>query len=174
MFQNPMGFDQNMAVVLGFQLRPSIVIGISEYGDSSNRTHSDSLFHGLNVLLADFDDVNRAVTRRLLEKLGCIVSSVSSGYECLGSLGTTISSFQIVLLDLHLPDLDGFEVTMRIRKFRSRNWPLIIALTSNNDTNIRGRCFQVGMNGVICKPLFLQGIADELQKVMLMASRTLS
>nr|GMD75492.1 ethylene receptor 2-like [Ipomoea batatas] len=172
---NPMGFDQQvMAVVLGFQLRPSVVIGISEYGDSSNRTHSDSLFPGLNVLLADYDDVNRAVTRRMLEKLGCIVSSVSSGYECLGCLGTTISPFQIVLLDLHLPDLDGFEVTMRIRKFKSRNWPLIVALTSNNDASIRGRCFQVGMNGVICKPLFLQGIADELQKVMLIASRTLS
>ncbi|KAK6138737.1 hypothetical protein DH2020_027522 [Rehmannia glutinosa] len=126
---NPEGFDQSMALVLRLQVRSSIATNMSEHGESSDRAHSNSLFRGLKILLADADDVNRAVTRKLLERLGCIVSAVSSGYECLSALGPAVSSCQIVLLDLHLPDLDGFEVTMRIRKFRSRSWPLIIALT---------------------------------------------
>ncbi|NP_001313086.1 histidine kinase1 precursor [Nicotiana tabacum] len=166
---NPEGFDQSMTVILGFQLRPSIAVGIPEYGESSDHSHPHSLLQGVNVLLADYDDVNRAVTRKLLEKLGCTVSAVSSGHDCLGALGPAVSSFQIVLLDLHLPDLDGFEVTMRIREFRSRNWPLIVGFASA-DEDVSGRCLQIGMNGIIRKPVLLPGIADELQRVLLQAS----
>lgn len=168
---NPEGFDQSMAVVLGLQLRPSIAIGIPEYGESSDHSHPHSLLQGVKVLLADYDDVNRAVTSKLLEKLGCSVSAVSSGRDCIGVLSPAVSSFQIVLLDLHLPDLDGFEVTMRIRKFGSHNWPLIVGLTATADENVTGRCLQIGMNGLIRKPVLLPGIADELQRVLLRGSR---
>lgn len=168
---NPEGFDQSMTVVLGLQLRPSIAIGIPEYGESSDHSHPHSLLQGVKVLLADYDDVNRAVTSKLLEKLGCSVSAVSSGRDCIGVLSPAVSSFQIVLLDLHLPDLDGFEVTMRIRKFGSRNWPLIVGLTATADENVTGRCLQIGMNGLIRKPVLLPGIADELQRVLLRGSR---
>ncbi|KAI3459477.1 hypothetical protein Pfo_016140 [Paulownia fortunei] len=171
---NPEGFDQSMALVLRFHVRPSHVTGISDHGESSDRLHSNSLFRGLKVLLADADDVNRAVTRKLLEKLGCIVSAVSSGYECLSALGPAVSSCQIVLLDLHLPDLDGFEVTMRTRKFRSRSWPLIIALTTNDDGDMRDRCVQIGMNGVIQKPGTFQEISNELKRILLQANRIIA
>ncbi|KAI3469720.1 hypothetical protein Pfo_026383 [Paulownia fortunei] len=171
---NPESFDQSMALVLRFQVRSSMITGISEHGESSDHAHSNSLFRGLKVLLADADDVNRAVTRKLLEKLGCIVSAVSSGYECLSAVGPAASSCQIVLLDLHLPDLDGFEVTMRIRKFRSRSWPLIIALTSSDDGDTRDKCLQIGMNGVIQKPSSFQEIAYELKRILLQANRLLS
>ncbi|MCD9559135.1 Enoyl-[Datura stramonium] len=83
--------------------------------------------------------------------------------------------FQIVLLDLHLPDLDGIEVTMRIQNFQSRNWPLIIGLAATADEeDVRGRCMPIGMNGIICRPVLLPGIAHELQKVLLQASRIMS
>ncbi|KAK4478182.1 hypothetical protein RD792_017464 [Penstemon davidsonii] len=175
MISNSEGFDQSMALILRFQVRPSIITsGISEHGDSSDHIHSNSLFRGLKVLLVDSDDLNRAVTRKLLEKLGCVVSSVSSGYECLSSLGPSVSTIQIVLLDLHLPDLDGFEVTMRIRKFRSRNWPLIVALTASDDGDVRDKCAQIGINGVIQKPGSFQEIANELKRILVQANRLLS
>lgn len=167
---NPEGFDQSMALVLRFQVRQSIITGILEHAESSDRVQSLSLFRGLKVLLADADDMNRAVTRKLLEKLGCTVSTVSSGYECLSALGPA-ASCEIVLLDLHLPDLDGFEVTMRIRKFRSRSWLLIIALTSNDDGETRDRCLQIGMNGVIQKPGTLQEISVELKRILMQTNR---
>ncbi|VFQ76824.1 unnamed protein product [Cuscuta campestris] len=170
-YPNPVGFDELMAIVLGFQHRPSIAVGGDSSSSSSNHRRqppsNPHLLRGLNVLLADYDDVNRSVTRRLLEKLGCAVSAVSSGHASLGSLGPTASAFQVVILDLHLPDLDGFEVAMRIRKFRSRNWPLIVALTASDD--VIGRCFQAGFNGVICKPVVLYEIADQLTQVLLKA-----
>ncbi|CAN4091178.1 unnamed protein product [Withania somnifera] len=168
---NSEGFDQCIVVIVGFQRLPSIPVGISEYGKSSDTTYPHSLLHGVKVLLADYDDLNRAVTRKMLEKLGCIVTVVSFGFECLGAIGPAASSLQIILLDLHLPDVDGFEVTMRLRKHRSQNRPLIIGLAATTDEDVGRKCLQIGMSGIIHKPVLLPGLADELQKVLLWASR---
>ncbi|KAI7744603.1 hypothetical protein M8C21_026740 [Ambrosia artemisiifolia] len=168
---NPVEFDQSMSLVLGFQLRPSIMIGLSETSESSDHNpQSNSMFRGLQVLLADEDDTNRAVTRKLLEKLGCMVMTVTSGYDCLTALSPPVSAYQILILDLQMPDLDGFEVASRLRKFRSRNWPLIIALTASADEDLWERCMQIGMNGIIQKPVLLKGIADELRRVLILAN----
>ncbi|XP_044499563.1 ethylene receptor 2-like [Mangifera indica] len=163
------GFTQSMGLVLRFQLQSSIVIAMD--GESSELSQSNSLLRGLQVLLVDGDDVNRVVTRKLLEKLGCNVSAISSGFECLSAISPATSSFQIVILDLQMPELDGFEVAVRIRKFRSRSWPLIVAMTTSTDDNVWDRCMQVGMNGVIRKPVLLQGIANELRRALLHANK---
>lgn len=167
---NSQGFAQSMALLIRLQLRQSITLTISEES-SSEHPQSNSLFRSLQVLLADDDDVNRAVTKKLLEKLGCIVTALSSGFECLAAIGPASSTIQIVILDLHMPDLDGFEVAMRIRKFRSRSWPLIVALTASADEDVWERCRQIGINGVIRKPVLLQGIANELRRVLLQANK---
>ena len=116
-----------------------------------------------SVLLADDDNVNRTVTKKLLERLGCRVSAVSSGFECLTALTHSEAAFQIILMDLQMPEMDGFEVAKRIRKFRSRSWPLIIALIASADEHLWEKCLQAGMNGIIRKPVLLQGMADELR-----------
>lgn len=163
---NPQGVAQSMGLVLRFQLQSSIGINITESEDSSGYPHSNSVLKGAQILLADDDDTNRAVTRKLLEKLGCTVSVVSSGFDCLSTLSATGMSFQVIVLDLQMGDLDGYEVARRIRKFRSRTWPLIIALTSSSDEDVWDTCSQIGINGVIRKPFLLQGIADELGRVL--------
>ncbi|KAF5752372.1 ethylene receptor family protein [Tripterygium wilfordii] len=168
---NPQGDTQSMTLVLRFQLRPSIALAISESGESLEHPNSNSLFRGLQVLLADDDDMNRAVTQRLLEKLGCIVSAVSSGFECLSAVGPGTSSFLIILLDLQMPELDGYEVAMRIRKFHSHSWPLMVALTVSADDDVWDRCLQSGINGVIRKPAQLQGIANELRRVLMLSNK---
>uniref|UniRef100_A0A6N2LTX5 Ethylene receptor n=1 Tax=Salix viminalis TaxID=40686 RepID=A0A6N2LTX5_SALVM len=165
MIPNSQGFAESMGFVLRFQLRPSIAVAISESGEYLEHPHSNSLFKGLQVLLADADDLNRAVTRKLLERLGCNVSTVASGFECLGALGPA-ASFQVVLLDLQMPELDGYEVAVRIRKFRSRSWPLIIAMTASSDDDVWDKCLQIGINGVIQKPVVLKGISYELRRVL--------
>lgn len=171
MVPNPKGFAQSMSLVLRFQLRSSITIGISESRESADHSHPNSLLIGLQVLLADGDDGNRAVTRKLLEKLGCNVTAASTGFECLSAIGPATSTYQICLLDLEMPDLDGFEVAMRVRKFRSRSWPMIIALTANADEDLWEKCLQSGMNGVIRKPVTMQGIADQLSRVLAQATK---
>lgn len=163
---NSEGFPQIMTLALRFQLRQSIAVAIPEPGESSEPSNSNLFFRGLQVLLADYDDLNRAVTQRMLQKLGCVVTSVSSGFECLSVIGPAGSSFEVILLDLHMPELDGFEVASRIRKFKSRNWPMTVALTASTEEDMWERCRQTGINGVIRKPVQLQGIASELRRIL--------
>ncbi|CAA0814206.1 Protein EIN4 [Striga hermonthica] len=164
---NPERFDQSMTLVLPFHVPSSLAAKQHHPGLEMGK---NSIFHGLRVLLVDPDDLNRTVTRKLLEKLGCAVSSVASGYECLNAVGpdmSSSSSCQVVFLDLQLPDLDGFEVSTRIRKFQSRNWPLIVALTGNDESDVADRCVGCGMNGFIQKPGTLQEISDELKRILM-------
>lgn len=164
---NSLGLAQRMTLVLRFQFQPSFGRTIyNTTGNSSELPNSNSQFRGLRVLLADDDDVNRTVTKKLLEKLGCEIVAVSSGFECLSAFTLAENPFRVVVLDLQMPEMDGFEVAMRIRKFRSRNWPLIIALTASAEENIWERCLQTEMNGVIQKPVLLRGMADELRRVL--------
>lgn len=161
---NSNGIPQNMTLVLRFQQQRYIPEGnlyMTEHTVSSN-----SRFRGLKVLIADDDNVNRTVTKRLLEKLGCEVSASCSGYECLTALAPSQNTYRVVLLDLQMPEMDGFEVARRIRKLYSRSGPSIIAITASAEDNIWERCLQIGMNGLIRKPVVLQGIIDELRRVL--------
>lgn len=161
---NSLGLAQGMTLLLKFQLG-------SSHGRFvlANKDFSNQQFRGLNVILADDDNVNRTVTKKLLEKLGCQVTAVSSGFDCLAAITASSIPFKIILLDLQMPEMDGFEVARKIRKFQSRNWPLIIALTASAEERIKERCLQVGMNGLIRKPILLHEIANEIRTVLLRA-----
>ncbi|KAK4708113.1 hypothetical protein R3W88_029038 [Solanum pinnatisectum] len=166
MSSNAQGHAQGMTLILRFQKQSSFRKRMFEYRNPLEQPISSTMFRGLHVLLTDDDDVNRLVTRKLLEKLGCQVTAVSTGFQCLSALGPSLTTFQVVILDLQMPEMDGFEVALRVRKFRSRSWPLIIALTASSEEQVWERCLQVGMNGLIRKPVLLQGLADELQRLL--------
>lgn len=126
-----------------------------------------SSFIGLKVLIADDNNVSRSVTRRLLQELGCQTIEVDSGYRCLMTLLQSGSSFQVVFLEVCLSQMDGYEVAFRIRqKFRSRNRPLVVALTASTDKETMERCLQTGMDGVIRKPVTLREMSNELFKII--------
>ncbi|KAL7185014.1 hypothetical protein ACSBR2_027037 [Camellia fascicularis] len=160
---------QSMTFALKLQIQP-FRRAMFELGNLSEQPKVNTIFKGLKVIFADDDDVNRTVTKKMLEKLGFQVSAVSSGSECLSAIGPTGNSFQVVILDIHMPEMDGFEVAMRIRKFRRNNRPLIVALTASAEEYVWERCLQMGMNGVIRKPVLLSGMADELRRVLQQAN----
>ncbi|XP_057720552.1 protein EIN4 [Arachis stenosperma] len=169
MSPNSSGLAQGMTLLLKFQLgRPSVGRSTFALRDAPNPQ-----FRGLKVVLADDDNVNRTVTKKLLEKLGCQVTAVSSGFQCLSAVSASGNTYKIILLDLHMPEMDGFEVARRIRKFHSRSWPMIIALTASPEDDVREKCIQVGMHGLIRKPILLQEMADELRTVLQRAGEKL-
>uniref|UniRef100_A0A0A9BNJ0 Ethylene receptor n=1 Tax=Arundo donax TaxID=35708 RepID=A0A0A9BNJ0_ARUDO len=156
---------ETIMLVLQFQLQP--VTPVSGVSSDLYRSSPIPNFNGLGVLLADSDDTNRAVTHKLLEKLGCRVVSVTSGIQCMNSFASAESSFQLVILDLAVQTMDGFEVALAIRKFRSNSWlPLIVALAARTDDNTRDRCLRSGINGLIQKPVTLSALGDELYRVL--------
>ena len=118
-------------------------------GDSGNRVGSLS---GVRALLVDDNSVNRQVARMLLEPFGLEFRDASSGEMALAALAD--ERFDLVLLDIHMPEMDGPETFNRIRNSGERwsNIP-VIALTADAMKADRDRYLALGMNGYASKPI---------------------
>jgi PAS domain S-box-containing protein len=124
----------------------------------------------LNVLVAEDNAVNQRLASRLLEKRGHRVTVTANGLEAVEALAN--QSFDIVLMDIQMPEMDGFEATAVIRERERHNGSHlpIIALTANAMKGDRERCLTVGMDGYLSKPIVSREL-DELLETYL-ARRT--
>jgi CheY-like chemotaxis protein len=116
----------------------------------------------LRILLAEDNLVNQMLASRLLEKHGHIVVIAADGRQALERLET--ESFDLVLMDVQMPEMDGFEATEAIRKKEGatgRHLP-IVAMTAHAMRGDRERCLAAGMDGYVSKPI----IAEELFRVV--------
>jgi CheY-like chemotaxis protein len=119
-------------------------------------------FHG-KVLLVEDNSVNQKVAQRFLERLGCSVVVADNGE--LGVRAYLSDSFDLVLMDLQMPVMDGFTATRRIRD--AEGWRArtpIIALTANAMTGQLERCLAAGMDGFLTKPLDVARLRDTLEE----------
>ena len=116
---------------------------------------------GLRVLVVDDNGVNRLVTCKMLVKLGCLPTSADSGPSCLRMLER--ERFDVVIMDLSMPEMDGFETTSRIMRLRESKRPrYVVALTADQRLETVSRCTEVGMNGSMTKPATLESLRDSL------------
>ena len=117
----------------------------------------------LNVLLAEDNEVNQKLATRLLEKRGHKVVVVSNGRDALLTLEK--GSFELVLMDVQMPELDGIEATMALRekeKLTGRHQP-ILAMTALVMKGDRERCLAAGMDGYLAKPIRAQELDEVLE-----------
>jgi two-component system sensor histidine kinase/response regulator len=107
----------------------------------------------LRVLLAEDNPVNQRLVIRLLEKLGHQVAVANNGREALAALDT--ENFDLVLMDVQMPEMDGLEATTAIREKEkgSGTHQQIIALTAHAMKGDRERCLKAGMDGYLSKPV---------------------
>src|ERR1700744_1639354 len=127
----------------------------------SLRDRGDFL-RGLRILLAEDNHVNQKIAIRLLEKRGHHPVLAATGKEALEALAR--ASFDLVLMDVHMPDMDGIVATMAIRekeKTTGLHQP-IIAMTALAMKVELERCLAAGMDGYLSKPIDLQQLEDVL------------
>jgi CheY-like chemotaxis protein len=107
----------------------------------------------IRVLLADDNAVNRKLACRLLGKQGCAVTLAANGHEAVAAHAS--EDFDLILMDVQMPDMDGFEATaiIRERERRSGKRVPLIALTAHAMHGDRERCLAAGMDGYISKPI---------------------
>jgi CheY-like chemotaxis protein len=109
---------------------------------------------GLRVLVADDEEINRAVARRMLENLGCIVDMARDGFEAVEAVRAV--RYDLTFLDVRMPGLDGFATAAAIRSMGNSALGLrIIAMSADMQESDQRRCIAAGMDDTIEKPLSL-------------------
>jgi two-component system sensor histidine kinase/response regulator len=110
-----------------------------------------SLLNGRQVLLVEDNEINQEVARDLLEIVGIQVTIANDGMEAIQKIN--MQSFDIVLMDVHMPIMNGLEASVAIRKDTRFDSLPIIAMTANAMEGDRERCLQAGMSDYIPKPI---------------------
>lgn len=119
----------------------------------------------LRVLVAEDNSVNRKIAGLMLDKIGCTFRFAENGREVLERLSS--ESFDVCLMDCHMPVMDGFETTRRIRSGEAgseASGVSIIALTAGVEPEEKKKCLDSGMDGFLPKPLEFQELYQVLEK----------
>jgi CheY-like chemotaxis protein len=120
----------------------------------------------LRALVAEDNVVNQRLIRRMMEKWGHAVVVADNGLEALNAMEE--SPFDVVLMDVQMPEMDGFEATQAIRKRENGTGrhTLIIAMTAHAMKGDRQRCLDAGMDGYVAKPVQQDQLLDEMDRLL--------
>ena len=114
------------------------------------------------VLLVDDDPTIRDVVSLMLERLDFSPVTAATGKEALEAVKESV--FEIVLMDVHMPEMDGIEATRRIRgEAPDDHQPAIIAMTANSEASDRDVCTEAGMNYFLPKPIRMAELTAVMQ-----------
>jgi CheY-like chemotaxis protein len=152
---------ESIARILGAPAQTDPAPLVTRYSRHAEREPSTAL----RVLLAEDNLVNQLLGVRLLEKRGHRVSIASNGREALEILAKEL--FDLVLMDVQMPEMDGLEATIALRKLEegTTRHQMIVAMTAHAMKGDRERCLAVGMDGYLTKPLRPQELDEALSKV---------
>jgi CheY-like chemotaxis protein len=115
----------------------------------------------LRILLAEDNVVNQKVAVRLLERMGYRPDVASNGCEALEAVHR--QPYDVVLMDVQMPEMDGLEAARRIRsEFDATKRPRLVALTANVLQGDKQMCLEAGMDDYLAKPLDLVHLRDAL------------
>jgi CheY-like chemotaxis protein len=118
-----------------------------------------------HVLLVEDDAINQMVVEAMLTRLGCEVDVAEDGAAACAAAART--RYDMILMDCHMPVMDGFEATHRIRGDEAQNRAArtpIVALTADALTGDRERCLQAGMDDYITKPVSSATLAAVVER----------
>lgn len=117
----------------------------------------------VSILVVDDSEVNRVLANAQLERLGHTCELASSGVEGLEKISA--QTYDIVLMDWHMPELDGLETTRRLRSLGdAANQPTVIAMTASVMTGDRELCLDAGMDDYLAKPVSIADLGEMIDK----------
>jgi len=128
------------------------------------------LFAGRRILLAEDVEINREIVQTLLEPAQLQIDCAENGAEAVRMFGEAPEKYDMIFMDVQMPEMDGYEATQRIRAIEAecnnrnlRQQIPIIAMTANVFREDIERCLEAGMNGHVGKPLDLEEVIKQLR-----------
>ncbi|MAW88632.1 MAG: hybrid sensor histidine kinase/response regulator [Phyllobacteriaceae bacterium] len=156
-----------------FWFEVPVGLSASDHAMPQRPATGDTPLPALSILLVEDNKVNQAVACRFLEKLGQHVDIAEDGEA--GVRMADERRYDIILMDMQMPGMDGVTATMEIRKasrFNARTW--IVAMTANASDQDRERCFKAGMNAFATKPVSFGRLRSVLAEAPLSQDREMS
>jgi protein-histidine pros-kinase len=121
---------------------------------------------GLRVLLVEDNPVNRLVADRMLQRAGHRVTCAENGQVAVERMAA--DAFDVVLMDVQMPVMDGYEATgaIRAREAGTTKHVAIVAMTAHAMSGDRERCLDAGMDGYVTKPITSADLLAEIDRVL--------
>ncbi|RVT47559.1 response regulator [Rheinheimera sediminis] len=168
--------DQRQHLLNGFIVKPvtpsrlldavlDVLAGKKMLSNSQqHRALGQSRLHGLRLLLVEDNPTNQIVASELLANEGASVDIAPGGTFALAMLEQEADKYDMVLMDIQMPDLDGYETTRRIRSKASMLALPIIAMTANAMLSDKQACLEAGMNDHVAKPFAIDALVQTILK----------
>jgi PAS domain S-box-containing protein len=137
--------------------------GVAAAMPTSDLRTEHSKIPPMSILIAEDNMINQKLIVRILKILGQEVDVTTNGKEALQAVHQ--KKYDIVLMDVQMPEMDGNEATQRIRsEVPHENQPVIIAMTAHTLQGDREKCLEAGMNDYMSKPILIDEVRDMVQK----------
>lgn len=132
-------------------------VSVASVQTSPAGSSADVHFEGLRVLLAEDNAINQMVAQLTLERLGIVADVAANGHEVLEAVCR--QTYDVILMDIQMPELDGLEATARLRGMALATQPYIIAITAGALEVERQRALDAGMDALLTKPFTADKLA---------------
>ncbi len=142
--------------------------GVRAAAQQASSLPSDEPLKNLKILLAEDNLVNRKVAVAILTRLGASVDFVVDGSKAVEAV--MAQPYDLVLMDIHMPEMDGFEATRAIRERQTHNIP-IIAMTANAMQGDKEKCLAAGMDNYVSKPVMAPDLLAAISKTLALEKR---
>ncbi|MDR3255945.1 MAG: response regulator [Synergistaceae bacterium] len=143
-------------------------LGLDSRDEEAVENDDAACFAGRRIILAEDIEINREIVLELLQPTEIEIECAESGIEALEKFEAAPEKYDMIFMDIHMPVMDGYEATRRIRELdcpRARTIP-IVAMTANVFREDVERCLASGMNDHVGKPLDLSDVMNKLRKYM--------
>jgi CheY-like chemotaxis protein len=122
----------------------------------------EAFLQGVRILLVEDNKINQTLVTRVLEPTEAVLAVASSGEEAVRMMASSCPD--IILMDLHMPGMDGLETTRAIRALETGKTVPVIAMTASADSDTRRTCADAGMNDYVPKPFKQQTLLETLAR----------
>ena len=154
--------------IIRLELRLQAEAGVANEDGTKQHSHAEGVaeFAGKRLLLAEDNELNREIACMLLSKYGFVIDTAENGQEAVDLVAASAPDYyDLVLMDIQMPVMDGHEATRRIRNLEDKELAKVpvVAMTANAFDEDRKAAKECGMNGFISKPINMQEVVQALR-----------